>query len=83
METKDVNPDKTDGIDTLSELLESAITNDFSESGARVGAVVAQVIHEAAYDPLVADVGAEIDHLERKGVIRREDDRLYWEGRAE
>ena len=80
MATNDPQPDKSDGIDTLSELVESAINNDFSVSGARVGTVVGRVITEAAYTPTVADVGGEIDRLERQGAIRREGDRLYWEG---
>jgi len=80
MSAKDVKPDKSDGIDTISELVASAIKNDFSVSGARVGTVVGRVISDAAYSPTVADVGSEIDRLERAGDIRREGDRLYWEG---
>jgi len=79
MATNDLQPDKSDGIATLSELIESAIKNDFSVSGARIGTVVGRVIHDAEYEATVADVGSEIDRLERRGEIRREEDRLYWE----
>lgn len=71
---------ESDGT-TIYEAIREAAASDFSEDqyGASIGAVIATAADELDGEVSIAELGGAIEDLQRRGDLRREDNRLFLE----